>query len=344
MISLTGGSLQSILIGTKSLISDTSKPADRTPRLAVNETVRTMAQFLGFTLSGALINTLGAEIVCLGCLTAFLVSTVNCFLLPDSRAKRNNSYSQLFRLYYPDKRYETEERARLSIWLSILGRLSFSAPQNLFVIYLISEPFNFNATFIGVFLGYKTLALSVICLLYTLIPSDLTGTLKDSDMISAGLSLLSVSYLFFMVSTTTATLFLAATLNGMFGMAAVSFNSLLSKSVPEEHLAHTFAITTGVERLLLCAVTPAISFTYQNTRTWPVHGFCFVIPLVLTLISGIILIVHWEHFRISDQTRSLMSETLPVLGGHQFKGYTSCGELNTANNTLLSKQSNSNQI
>ena len=312
MISLTGGSLESVLIGTKSLISDTCGPTERTPCLAVNESVRRLAQFLGFTLSGALINALGASFVCFCCMSAFFVLTVHCLLLPDSRARSEllcSSYSQLLKHYYSHPRYGTGERAKLYIWFSILGRLSFSAPQNLFVMYLISEPFNFTATLIGVFLGYKTLALSVICFIYTVVPSHILQTIKDRHMMGAGLFLLASSYFLFMFTTTTNTLFIGATLHGMFGLAAVSFNSLLSKSVPEGQLAHTFALTTGLERLLLCVVAPAVGLTYQQTKTWSVHGFCFLIPLLMTVIAGVILVVFWKQFR--SQTEVVLGEVLP---------------------------------
>ncbi|KAL5253655.1 hypothetical protein ACHWQZ_G013432 [Mnemiopsis leidyi] len=312
-ISLTGGSLESILIGTKSLISDTCGPTDRTPCLAVNESLRRLAQFLGFTLSGALINYLGASFVCFGCMGAFFVLTVHCLLLPDTRARSgdlSSSYSQILRHYYTHPRYGSGKRAKLSICFSILGRLSFSAPQNLFVMYLISEPFYFNSTLIGVFLGYKTLGLSVICFIYTVVPSNILQTIKDSHMMGAGLTLLAASYILFIFTTTTTTLFLGATLHGMFGLAAVSFNSLLSKSVPEGQLAHTFAITTGLERLLLCVAAPAVGVTHQQTKTWSLHGFCFFIPLLLTVTSGIILAVFWEQF--SNQSEVELGEVLPL--------------------------------
>ena len=330
LISVTGGGIETILIGTKTLISDTCKPSHRTKCLAVNESVRTFAQVLGFSLSGALINSLGSAPICFGCMGTFIVLSVHCLLLQESRAKpvpQYDSYSKLFRFYnYSHPRYSTEKkRARLSICLSILGRLSFSAPANLFVIYLISEPFNFSATLIGAFLGYKTLALSVICLLYTIIPSYLLKTIKDTHMIAAGLSFLALSYIVFMVSTSTVTLFLGGTLYGMFGLAAISFNSILSKYVPESQLAYWFSITTGAERLLICLTIPAISATYQETKLWPVHGFCFIIPLVLTLTSGIVLAVYWKQF--SNQTKTVLTECLPLCRYQCNRaGYNSCGK------------------
>jgi hypothetical protein len=300
----------------------------------VNESVRTLAQFLGFSLSGALINFLGAPIACIGCLCAFLMLAVHCLLLPSSRAEPGspkNSYSQLIRLYYYQSTYGTDKRARLSIGLSLAGGLSFAAPQNLFILYLISEPYNFDAYLIGAFLGYKTLALSVICLVYAVIPSARTKTIKDTHMIAAGLFLLASSYLVFIISTRTLTLFIGATLYGMFGLAAVSFNSLLSKAVSEGELAHTFAITTGFERVLLCIITPAVGVTFQQTKTWPLHGLCFVIPLILTFISGIILTVYWKQF--SYQTISDSDEILP-LKDNSFRTYKSCSVLPIKQNLL----------
>ena len=144
-------------------------------------------------------------------------------------------------------------------------------------------------------------------------------------MIAAGLSFLALSYIVFMVSTSTVTLFLGGTLYGMFGLAAISFNSILSKYVPESQLAYWFSITTGCERLLICLTIPAISATYQETKLWPVHGFCFIIPLVLTLTSGIVLAVYWKQF--SNQTKTVLTECLPLCRYQCNRaGYNSCGK------------------
>ena len=139
LISLTGGSLESILIGAKSIISDTCKPAMRRPRLAVNESVRTFAQFLGFTLSGAFVDTFGAPFVCFMCMSAFFMLTVHCVSLPECRG---NSSQQPGSSYLEVMRASMISSSAPVLWLSILGRLSFSAPANLFVWYLIGEPSN----------------------------------------------------------------------------------------------------------------------------------------------------------------------------------------------------------
>ena len=57
------------------------------------------------------------------------------------------------------------------------------------------------------FLGYKTLALSLICLVYALLPTT-AARVRDTHMVVAGLALLAAAYILLIVATSTLTLFM----------------------------------------------------------------------------------------------------------------------------------------
>ena len=298
LIALTGGTQGNFLIGTKTLITETSKVRCRTHRLAVNECVRTFAQFLGFSLSGALLQLMGSQLLSFSCTFSFILLSVYCWLLPQVDTTTVTTVQ--LKLY---KETWKTKRLNLVFWMIVMGRVCFTGPDNIFVMFLLNFPsaFPVSSTLIGIFLGYNILTFSLICFVYALMPSFSKAT-SDCSMIGIGLTLLMMAYACFCMSTSMISLFLGATFHGMYGFSAVSLNSILSKIVPENQLAQTFATVKATERILCCLMAPVISVTYQNTKHWFFPGTCFLIPLALCAVTGVILIVFLKQsFHISEQ-------------------------------------------
>ena len=104
---------------------------------------------------------------------------------------------------------------------------------------LIQPPYNFSPSLLGVYLGYKTAALALVCLVIVLTP--LSRGSRDYLLTWCGLVFLGLSFLLHVLVTWPGLLFLAATFSGLYGLTTVSLKSYLTRSVRETRIAQTLA-------------------------------------------------------------------------------------------------------
>lgn len=167
--------------------------------------------------------------------------------------------------------------------MNVLSRVSYGAPDNIYIMFLIAPPFNLTPPLVGVFLGYKMLVLAGVCVVYSAVPALKTRT--DTQLTLTGQVSLLLSYLALLLATSRTLLFVGATLHGAMGLSNVGLSSLLTKTTSPTQLAQSLATVGAVERLLKCLVTIVLCVLFHWTKAWSLPGTCFALPLLLTTLS-----------------------------------------------------------
>lgn len=291
------GGVSTFSFASFAFIADTSNRAQRTKKIAVTESMVFLGGFIASISGGVWADKAGFApplLLVLACYVAIILYVL--FKLKEQRqvceVSPLKSYSIMDHVRKTSNVLLAPTDGRYPLWLTMgtfaLLIMAFAGTNNIFILFLYDEPFNWTKSGVAYFLAFNTL-LNGLVVLFVL--PEFNRCLGDYWTTFIGTVSALLGFIVLGLSATDWMLFTGSTIGAFGSMTIPTMRSSMSKMVSPDSQGSLFSLVSAMEILCVLVSSSVMSKVYEVTHDY-YHGFCFLIEAGITLVTIAMLIVH----------------------------------------------------